>query len=71
MMREERTIKKIKKTTSSPDIETDAEEIVRKLQLPLNQRENIFDENPKLSRGINVEPSVFAQKAVFTVEDDG
>lgn len=68
-MREERKIKKIKKTQSSPDIETDAEEIVRKLQRPLNQRENIFDENPKLGRGINVEPSVFAKKAVFTVED--
>lgn len=68
-MKEEQKTKKLKKTQSSSDIETDAEEIIRKLQRPFNQSENMFDKNQKLGSGINVEPSVFTKNAVFTVED--
>lgn len=60
-----------KKPLPSPDIETDAEEIARKLQTPLNQRQNIFDETQKLQQGINSAPSVFEKKTVFFTGNNG
>lgn len=57
--------KKPKKFQPSPDIETDAEEILREKMPPINQRKSIFDEKAIGKRGINTAPSVFQQKAVF------